>query len=576
MQGLSRLRWDSVDRIYRPCPSFQRIASYVADATDCDDSDTTVNPDAEETWYDGVDADCDGWSDHDADFDGYDSSDESAEGLDCDDEDPAINPDAEETWYDGVDSDCDGWSDYDADGDGFDSATYGGDDCDDADDATYPGAPDDPYDGVINDCDEADEYDADGDGHDSVEHGGDDCDDANSDINPSADEVWYDGIDPDCDGNDDDQDYDGFPVETDCDDAEASVNPDAEETWYDGVDQDCDGNDDDQDLDGYPLDDDCDDTDPGGLVDSVDSCPEQPEDFDGWQDKDGCPDPSALVTIKVVDESGALVPGASSSVTGPQTLEGGAEHGGQLHPGAYQLRATADGWLADAASFEVQETEDQAGTLVLRQAPGLVQLRVTGPDGQPMDASFTVGDSEPVTTEGGEGELQVVPGAMGMVVRAEGYAVVKQKLVIDPGETELVEVQLRPTQVELTVEKIEIKGEVYFDTAKATIKPESFPLLDEVAQVMFDHPEVLRLRIEGHTDSRGDNAYNLNLSKERAASVLGYLTDKGVAADRLESEGYGESKPLDKRESAAAWEKNRRVDFFVAQWDEAKRTQVVE
>ncbi len=237
-------------------------SGYVADATDCDDSAADINPDAEEIWYDGVDGDCDGWSDYDADFDGYDSSDETEEGLDCDDEDPDINPDAEEIWYDGVDQDCDGGSDYDADGDGFDSASYGGDDCDDADELTYPGAPDDPYDGVITDCDDADEYDADGDGFDSVDYGGEDCDDANSEINPGMEEIWYDGVDDDCDGNDDDQDEDGFAVDDDCDDEDGAVNPDAEEIWYDGVDDDCDGNDDDQDLDGYPVDEDCDDTDP--------------------------------------------------------------------------------------------------------------------------------------------------------------------------------------------------------------------------------------------------------------------------------------------------------------------------
>jgi hypothetical protein len=230
-------------------------SGYLADASDCDDTDAGVNPDAEEVWYDGVDDDCDG-NDDDQDEDGFALED------DCDDEDAEINPDAEEIWYDGVDGDCDGWSDYDADGDGFDSETYGGDDCDDADELTYPGAPDDPYDGVVTDCDEADEYDADGDGHDSVEYGGDDCDDANSDINPSVDEIWYDGVDDDCDGNDDDQDEDGFAVDDDCDDEDGAVNPDAEEIWYDGVDDDCDGNDDDQDEDGWAVEDDCDDTDP--------------------------------------------------------------------------------------------------------------------------------------------------------------------------------------------------------------------------------------------------------------------------------------------------------------------------
>ena len=236
-------------------------SGYTANATDCDDGDADIHPGATEIWYDGVDQDCGGDSDYDADGDDFDHS--AYGGDDCDDDDAEANPDAEEIYYDDVDSDCDGASDFDMDGDGFDSASYGGDDCDDGDDTVYPGAPDIPYDGVINDCDSADEYDADGDGHDAVEHGGDDCDDANSSINPSVEEIWYDGVDQDCDGNDDDQDEDGWAVDEDCDDLDPAVNPDAEEIWYDEIDQDCDGADDfDQDGDGWTLDEDCDDEDP--------------------------------------------------------------------------------------------------------------------------------------------------------------------------------------------------------------------------------------------------------------------------------------------------------------------------
>ncbi len=191
------------------------------DATDCDDSLASVHPGALETWYDGIDQDCDG-NDNDRDEDGFTIEE------DCDEGDPEVNPDAVEIWYDGIDQDCDGHSDYDWDWDGHDSESHGGDDCDDADFSVYPGAPDEPYDGVVSDCDASDEYDADGDGYDSDAYGGTDCDDASSAVFPGADEVWYDGIDQDCDGNDDDQDGDGWGVDDDCDDTDPHVHEDCD------------------------------------------------------------------------------------------------------------------------------------------------------------------------------------------------------------------------------------------------------------------------------------------------------------------------------------------------------------
>ena len=200
-------------------------SGYTDDTTDCDDNDASTWPGAQDTWYDGIDSNCDGASDFDADGDGHDS--DAYGGGDCNDENDEIHPAADEIWYDGVDSDCDGASDFDADGDGYDSASYDGDDCDDADADTYPDAPDTPHDGVIHDCNHSSDDDMDGDGFDSAEYGGDDCDDANSAIHPEAMETWYDGVDDNCDGNDDDQDGDGFGVEADCDDLDDSAYPGA-------------------------------------------------------------------------------------------------------------------------------------------------------------------------------------------------------------------------------------------------------------------------------------------------------------------------------------------------------------
>ncbi|MCB9779914.1 MAG: FG-GAP repeat protein [Alphaproteobacteria bacterium] len=259
---------------------------YAASPGDCDDADAEVSPGAPEIWYDGIDADCAGGGDYDADGDGHDSALHG--GDDCDDADATIHPGASETWYDGVDSDCAGDSDFDADADGHDSVDHDGDDCDDSDASVGPGTAEVWYDGVDSDCDGASDYDADGDGSDSDTHGGDDCDDADSGVGPGVVEVWYDGVDSDCDGASDyDADGDGYDSDAhggdDCDDGSADVSPGAVETWYDGVDSDCDGASDyDADGDGYESDgfggDDCDDGDAARSPGVVEVC------FDGVDD----------------------------------------------------------------------------------------------------------------------------------------------------------------------------------------------------------------------------------------------------------------------------------------------------
>ena len=167
-------------------------------AGDCDDGDASVSPAETETWYDGVDQDCDGASDFDADADGQTSSDHG--GPDCDDDDSTVYAGATETWYDGVDQDCGGDDDYDRDGDGYSSSDFGGDDCNDGAAAVNPGAEETWYDGLDGDCDGGTDFDADLDGYEASAYGGDDCDDTSAAVSPSASEICGDGLDNDCDG----------------------------------------------------------------------------------------------------------------------------------------------------------------------------------------------------------------------------------------------------------------------------------------------------------------------------------------------------------------------------------------
>ena len=101
---------------------------------------------------------------------------------------------------------------------------------------------------------------------------------------------------------------------------------------------------------------------------------------------------------------------------------------------------------------------------------------------------------------------------------------------------------------------------INFDFNKATLKASSYSKLQQMVQIMNDYPDY-SLSIAGHTDSKGDDAYNQNLSYERAASARAYMLSKGIPADRIEARGYGESKPIATNDTEAGRALNRRVDF---------------
>jgi len=192
---------------------------YSATEGDCNDSDASIGPGAEEIWYDGVDQNCDQADDFDADGDGDIGG---PNNIDCDDNDPTLNR---------LDSDGDGYSTCDGD-------------CDDSEPAAFPGSAE--YEDIADGC----YLDLDGDGYGSDQPNeniepGTDCADDTADINPGADEEWYNEVDENCDGNDNDQDGDGDAHQDygggDCDDTDHNVSSTAEEIGGNAIDEDCDG-----------------------------------------------------------------------------------------------------------------------------------------------------------------------------------------------------------------------------------------------------------------------------------------------------------------------------------------------
>jgi len=123
---------------------------------------------------------------------------------------------------------------------------------------------------------------------------------------------------------------------------------------------------------------------------------------------------------------------------------------------------------------------------------------------------------------------------------------------------------LGPELAVLTEKSIDIRRQIFFETRKATIKGASFQVLVAVAKIIELHPEIAKLRIEGHTDSQGGRAYNLRLSQARAEAVRKHLVEVlGVDATRLTSQGFGPDQPIADNRTDAGRARNRRTSFMI-------------
>jgi OOP family OmpA-OmpF porin len=120
-----------------------------------------------------------------------------------------------------------------------------------------------------------------------------------------------------------------------------------------------------------------------------------------------------------------------------------------------------------------------------------------------------------------------------------------------------------PPRVEVRNNEIIIHEKVQFDFDKATIKPVSNSLLDEVVAVIQKNPQIKRLEVQGHASSEGDADHNMKLSDARANAVMKYLLSKGVTKERMTSKGYGITKPLADNGTEEGREQNRRVQFVI-------------
>lgn len=153
------------------------------------------------------------------------------------------------------------------------------------------------------------------------------------------------------------------------------------------------------------------------------------------------------------------------------------------------------------------------------------------------------------------------PGHYQLQVNAEGYLAGLDSFMVEPTKADLSVyrvIELKQLEVGLSVRL----NNIFFDFDKTTLRPESFPELDKVAELLEQNPR-LYIEIGGHTDDKGSDSYNEKLSQGRAEAVREYLTGKWIEPERITAMGYGESKPEVENSSEENRQVNRRVEFTI-------------
>jgi outer membrane protein OmpA-like peptidoglycan-associated protein len=115
-------------------------------------------------------------------------------------------------------------------------------------------------------------------------------------------------------------------------------------------------------------------------------------------------------------------------------------------------------------------------------------------------------------------------------------------------------------------ERIELRDKIQFAYDSDRILADSYPVLDEVVDAIEAHQDIAKIRIEGHASADGNDRHNLMLSAARAESVRKYLVDKGIDAQRLVAEGFGELRPIADNTTPQGREENRRVELHIVEW----------
>jgi outer membrane protein OmpA-like peptidoglycan-associated protein len=292
------------------------------------------------------------------------------------------------------------------------------------------------------------------------------------------------------------------------------------------------------------------DRDGDGILDDIDDCPDEPEDFDEFLDEDGCPE--------LDNDNDGILDDVDDCPMIPEDRDGdndddGCPEGNDSDRDGDGILDDVDECPDDAEDRDRFQDEDGCPELDNDQDGILDTVDLCPNDPEDIDA-FDDADGCPDLDNDHDNILDTddqcpdVPEVFNGTDDEDGCP--------DEG------------QVIFEGNSLIILDKIYFETNSAQILPRSFAILDAVAATLNGNPQIRLLEVQGHADERGNDAHNLQLTQDRAASVVEALVERRVLRGRLRSAGYGELCPVNPAHNRAAWEENRRVEFKVIETDE--------
>ncbi|MDB4935560.1 MAG: putative internalin [Labilithrix sp.] len=287
------------------------------------------------------------------------------------------------------------------------------------------------------------------------------------------------------------------------------------------------------------------DRDGDGIKDDVDKCPDEPEDFDGFQDQDGCPEPD--------NDNDGILDKDDRCPNEPEDRDGDQDEDGC--PEGSDGDRDGDG-IPDKLDKCPDDPEDKDGFQDKDGCPdpdndqdGIPDKKDLCPNDPEDKDGFEDKDGCPDPDNDKDQIPDVVDKCPNEPETYNGYQ--DEDGCPDKGN------------VIIDDKNIVILKKIKFKTASAEILPESNEILDAVATTVIHHPEFTLVEIAGHADERATDEYNLKLTQDRVNSVMNALIQRKVPKDHLRSKGYGEFCPEDPGHNEEAWEKNRRVEFKI-------------